>query len=589
MEGRQALGMGKMMKVIFALWLLAMGLGGCSDDAPAPQGEVGGQKEAYSEGLDLQKDRARYEPGQEVHFQVSELPPNTLVRYKALGETLQEHSLASTGWSWQPPVEDFRGYMVELVQQKEGEELILGTVAVDVSSDWTRFPRYGFLSDFGPMDPSRAKAVLERLKNFHINGIQYYDWHAKHHIPLPLDPGGKPESQWVDLFNRPVSLETIRAYIDGAHGLGMASMFYNLLYGAWHPREGDGFSQEWQVYNDRFHSQANHHDLGDFGKLWVTDPGNAQWQDYIMERTQEIYSHLDFDGWHLDQLGDRGTVYDYGGLQLDLPGSYREFMDRLILRFPQKKHALNAVDQYGQGEILSTAVDFAYTEVWSRKQYADLAAVLGENGQAANRPLNTVLAAYLNYGADGGNFNNPAVLLADAVIFAHGGAHLELGEHMLSSEYFPDHALEMDDALIGDLKEYYDFMVAYQNLLRDGGSAIRPPVSSRDLSLAYWPPVHGGIAVLGREKQQRRIFQLLNFNGVSSLEWRDESRTQTEPRVFSQFELSLDIDTPVERVWFASPDLKGGASMELDFQRSQGKISIEVPYLHYWSMIVLEQ
>src|SRR5690606_6804883 len=142
----------------------------------------------------------------------------------------------------------------------------------------------------------------------------------------------------------------------------MASMFYNLLYGAWQPREGDGISQEWQVYNDRFHSQANHHDLGEIGKLWFTDPGHAQWQDYIMERTKEIYSDLDFDGWHLDQLGDRGTVYDYGGLQLDLPGSYREFMDRLILRFPQKKHALNAVDQYGQGEILSTAVDFAYTE-----------------------------------------------------------------------------------------------------------------------------------------------------------------------------------------------------------------------------------
>jgi dextranase len=53
-----------------------------------------------------------------------------------------------------------------------------------------------------------------------------------------------------------------------------------------------------------------------------------------------------------------------------------------------------------------------------------------------------VFAAYLNYNkADNGGsgdkmMNTPGVLLTDAVMFALGGSHLELGDHMLSREYF---------------------------------------------------------------------------------------------------------------------------------------------------------
>src|SRR5690606_36450192 len=132
--------------------------------------------------------------------------------------------------------------------------------------------------------------------------------------------------------------------------------------------------------------------------------------------------------------------------------------------------ALNAVDQYAQEKILETPVDFAYTEVWSREQYQDLVQAILENYEASEGELNAVLAAYMNYEAQSGTFNTPAVLLADAVIFAFGGSHLELGEHMLSSEYFPNTKLSMEPGLKASVKEYYDFLTAYQNLLRDGGS-----------------------------------------------------------------------------------------------------------------------
>src|SRR5690606_26338816 len=230
------------------------------------------------------------------------------------------------------------------------------------------------------------------------------------------------------------------------------------------PVAGDGFSSQWQLYDNRFHNRVNHHDLGDFGKILITDPGHLQWQDHIMGKTAEIYEHLDFDGWHLDQLGDRGEVYDHGGHRVDLPGGFKAFLEELQARFPDKKHALNAVDQYGQREILSSGTDFAYTEVWNRNQYADLAAVLQENAAHSKGGVNSVLAAYVIFVDVDGHFEAPALLLADAVSFAFGGAHLELGVHMLCNEYFPDASLAMEPGPGRALKEYYYFMVAYQNL-----------------------------------------------------------------------------------------------------------------------------
>jgi len=64
------------------------------------------------------------------------------------------------------------------------------------------------------------------------------------------------------------------------------------------------------------------------------------------------------------------------------------------------------------------------------------------------------------------------------VIVAFGGDHLELGEHMLAQEYFPNENLAMRADLKDALVHYYDFLVAYQNLLRGGGAFDSPAVTS---------------------------------------------------------------------------------------------------------------
>lgn len=558
------------------------------DDTVLPLSNQGhSPEESTFVELGLHTDKARYNPGEEVVFAIPEVPADAHIIYKYQGQEISRETINNSTWTWTPPTTDFSGYEVVLISGNT----VVGTTAVDVSSDWTRFPRYGFLSDFGMMTESDQDQILTQLKNYHINGLQYYDWHWKHHIPLPANQTtGAPEDSWNDLFNRTMYLQTVEHYIDQGHDYRMASMFYNLIFGVWHATPEEGIGTSWYAFKDRFHSQKDGHGLGDLGTIYLTDPANADWQEYIFDQTDYVYNHLNFDGWHLDQLGDRGALYEYNGYAMNLPQGYETFLNALHQQFPQKAMVLNAVDQFGQDHILQTPVNFAYTEVWSREQYADLAQLMLDNHELSGGELNTVLAAYMNYEADSGTFNTPSVLLSDAVIFAFGGAHLELGEHMLSREYFPYSNLQMEPELSASLQEYYDFMVAHENLLRDGGTFTVAEVTSwnQDVPVNSWPPVFGQTAVVSKSVGDKQVNHVLNFNGVSTLQWRDNQRSQTEPNLKNNIKLTIQTDLSVSKVWFASPDYQGGASQSLEFTQKGNQITVTLPYLKYWSMLVFE-
>ncbi len=580
--------MNKKMLNIFNLLISFLFFASCEEETKtikpfSPTSEI---EIVYSETLDFTCDKARYNTGEAVLFTVSEVPENTRVRYKHLNEIISEENLSSTTWSWTPPSDDFMGYLIELVQNNQ----VIATTAVDVSSVWTKFPRYGFLNDFGNKTENEQIAVLDNLKKYHINGLQYYDWHNKHHFPLPV-VNGSPAAHWQDIVWRDIYFNTVENYIEQAKNKNIASMFYNLLFGVWEDYAQDGVSANWLIYNDRFHSSHNKHAVNGLqSDIYLTDPLNKNWQNYIFEKTRLVYTHLDFDGWHLDQLGNRNTVYDYAGNVIDLKKGYQNFLENLKTEFPNKKMVLNAVDQFGQGEILNAPVDFAYTEVWSYQQYSDLANVILENLHYSKNKVNTILAAYMHYEKQSGEFNIPSVLLTDAVIFAFGGAHLELGEHMLSHEYFPNSKLTMSEKLKSDLVEYYDFLVAYQNLLRDGGNfnSLKLESKTDNVNLNAWPPVYSKISYLGKEFSDRQIVHLLNFANASTLEWRDNKALQNEPTIYKNFEISIENAKSVSKVWLASPDYKGGAPEELSFSQENGNVFVKIPYLEYWNMIVLE-
>lgn len=566
------------------------GVGGGVADVVSVQSDI---------SVGLETDKSIYSPGETVCFVADNMPSDAMIRYRCKGETVHEHAASGNEWIWTAPSRDGVGYMVEVYRKRdEKTEVILGTIAVDVSSDWTMFPRYGFVGDFGK--DKLADGVIESemafLNRCHINGVQFYDWHNKHHWPL----GGtmeKLDEVYKDIANRDVYNAAVRKYIDVQHKYGMKAMFYNLAFGALDDAASDGVRQEWGLFRNSSRGDQDAHTLptGWKSSIYLLDPGNQEWQSYLIERNKEVYAHLDFDGFHIDQLGSRGTRYDWNGDPVDMPAGYASFINAMKSAHPDKRLIFNAVSSYGSNMIAGTGnVDFCYNEVWAEEdRFKDLYTIIKTNDMNSGHSLKTVFAAYMNYECSGREFNVPGVLMTDAVIFALGGAHLELGDHMLCREYFPSQEVKMSSALRTMIVRYYDFMTAYQNLLRGESSKAEIAVevkseAARKVSFNSWPPEEGGVTTYAKKVDGRTVIHFLNFRSVDDLGWRDLKGMRPAPAKMVKSPVRVRYEAEAKRVWVASPDQHAGAFQELAFTQKDGYLSFVLPSLEYWTMLVIE-
>ncbi|MEP6617303.1 MAG: glycoside hydrolase family 66 protein, partial [Ginsengibacter sp.] len=171
-----------------------------------------------------------------------------------------------------------------------------------------------------------------------------------------------------------------------------------------------------------------------------------------------------------------------------------------------------------------------------------------------------------------------------------GGSHLELGEHMLAKEYFPNSNLLMKDDLKSAMINYYDFLVAYENLLRDGGTfnTVSVNCTNGKMNTGAWPPQTGKIAVQGKIVGNKQIFHLINFANAAHFQWRDTNGDQTAPNTISGASLETTISQVVTNVWVASPDVNFGVPQKLPFTQNGNTLNFILPQLKYWDMVVIE-
>lgn len=546
--------------------------------------------------VEMTTDKACYKPGEMINFTVNKsLPASAKIRYRQLSRVIGETNIPGRAWQWTAPQTDFTGYMADIYSIESGSEKIYGSIAIDVSSDWSKFPRYGFLSAYGQFPDPHMDSVVNNLNRLHINGLQFYDWAYDHHQPL-AGTVDNPATSWKDIASRDTYKSTVDYYISAAHTRNMNAMSYNLCYGALNDAATDGVSDQWYMYSDQgHHNKAVLNLSAPFkSKIYLLNPANTPWQQYIAAKTQDMYSVYAFDGYHVDQVGDLGAMYDYTGNLINIPSAFGSFLNAMKTAAPSKRLVMNAVNQFGQQDnIARTPVDFLYTEVWAPNEgYADLARIIMDNDSWSNNSKKSVLTAYMDYDIanNSGYFNTPGVLLTDAVIFAFGGAHLEMGDHMLCKEYFPNANLQLKPDLQQALPHYYDFLTGYENLLRDGGSFNMPDIISADgkISLNNWPPKNGSVSVIGKDMGSRQVIHLINFANASSFDWRDRNGTQTMPETFRNISFILNTTKKIIKLWMASPDLNGGALQEIPFTPSGNAISFTLLSLQYWDMVVAE-
>lgn len=563
---------------------------------------------------DVYTDKARYNPKEpavikiELSNKLNKDYNGTLeVYFKHLDKTVENKQIKvslknneqrTISLSWNTPQEDYTGYLVEVYAFHGISVDDNKNTAVDVSSDWSKFPRYGYLAEYPEQPKEKTESIIEWINKFHVNGLQFYDWQNKHQKPLPAEENNMPRS-WKDIANRDIYFKTVKDYIELAHSKNIKAANYNLIYGAYADYEKDGIKPEWGIYKDKQHSSQDMHNLpaGWASSLFVFNPANKDWQNYIFNAEKDVNKVLKFDVFHMDTLGGRGQTFDYYGKDVNLPDTYTEFINNA------KKElgvgvVFNTVNRYGLEQVAKGDVDFLYSELWPSDfpNYYSLKDAIDKGYELTNGSKNTVIAAYMNYGKAGmpGKFNEHSVRLTDAAIFAAGGAHIELGDTgMLAREYFPNKNLKMTDSLISAMRSYYDFLTAYENLLRDclknTNNKIELEgikVSSNGLQNTVW--------AYSKEKKGFETVQMINLLGMKRPAWRDDGANYDAPEFKKDIKLNYTVkEGKVKGVYLASPDLNGGKSISLKYKaknESDGvHLEISVPELQYWDMVYIEK
>lgn len=572
----------------------------------------------------ISTDKARYNPGNTVTITVnlknttgSSINNGTVSLYfkhleQELANTSQSQVFtlangASTTltYTWTPPTTDFQGYSVESwARDSTGNILDNLNTAVDVSSNWTKFPRYGFLSDFPSQSASTSESIINMLKDYHMNAIQFYDWQWKHHQPIKGSVTN-PDSVWKDIANRDTYKQTVVDYINASHNVNIAAMNYNLLYGAFdgYGSDGSGINNQWGLFDDKTHSSQYHIGLpGGWAtsNLWIFNPANTSWQNYINSKENDVFFAFAFDGWHIDQLGNPGTKYDYNGTAISLKDTFKPFLNNAKAAL-NKTIIFNNVDTYGNAETATSNVDVLYDELWGTRNFSNVKQVLDYQTSASGGKA-SIFPMYMNYNYQNnftnespGYFNTPGVLLANAGFFAMGAQQLALGDDlkMLDHEYFPNHHLIMTDELKKKLLNQYDFAVAYQNLLRGGLTNTSNTVvlngiassTSSDANKVWTFTKSGG----GYD-----VIQMVNQLGISDTDIRDTNATKPTPSFQSNVSVKYYYGSgTVNSVNFASPDYENGKTYALPFTSGSDAggsyVQFTIPTLQYWDMVYIKK
>jgi dextranase len=507
---------------------------------------------------------------------------------------LGANSTTTAVFSWMPSGTNYQGYMISVnVTDQTSNVLDSGSSAIDVSSDWSKFPRYGYVAQYGSsLDPYHTMWLL---KNYHINGIQFYDWQWKHHIPY------NSNSTWPDVANRTIYRSTVTNYIAAAHTYNMMTMNYN-SYGmayANYQTDGSGVALSMGIFSGSPASITNQLNYS-LPASWATtnlyelNDRDTNWQNYIYGREQDVFSNFAFDGWHIDTVGQH-TAYDCSGNFFSLDDYNPQFINNAKTALG-KRLTFNTVDSGGENQVAQGAnVDFIYSELWSgNANYNDFNNRVNNVRSYCSKAL--VMPAYMDTGLSTGYFNSPGILLADAAMFACGGAHLELGDgnEMLNNDYFPkDSNVLMTSSLAATLHVYYDFLVGYENLLRgDPVSANNAVIISQVATSTNGSA--GTVWSISKKTLGYDIIHLVNFLNSTSTAWNDYNGTCPAPTTLSNLAIRMYYTGSIGsgKLWYASPDANYGVATQLSYSTGSDSvgnfINFTVPQLQYWDMIWLE-
>ncbi|MFC4651865.1 glycoside hydrolase family 66 protein [Lactococcus nasutitermitis] len=612
-------------------------------------------------------DKARYLPKDKVTTVITVKNPANVAQYgtgklkmnyleKEISELdfyyqVEAYSEKKLSLQFSLPAEDLKGYLLDVTLADDDKKIVSEmTNAVDVSSNVTKFPRYGYLTSFDTFNQKN----LEQMKDFHLNLIQNYDWYDGNspQIPMPQDENGTLNRKtWQNYMGKTVKAATVIQQNDFFHQMNMQSMAYDMIYAMTNPLQSELKSwglMNFENYGDYNGGQWNYFTIG---KQFYMDIGLNGWRDFIGKNVKNAVETLHFDGWHGDTIGEWGKHYNASYQEVEdktvenvdahlVSSQYFDFLNYQKENFFQNKLlALNPVGSIGLQNSVMSRSDIAYTEMWGNGS-KDKALKKNSDGSVTNTGVSTatyqalkdnidltrqlsgkslIVANYQehnrvkewNKSGIEHSLNKAAMLLSEAEVVASGGSRVSLGDgqNALNSDYFPDKTLKMDGDLLFSMQNYQNFQVAYQNLLRDGQENNENEIQMNGKVLLNKQAGNQVQAfaksTTGTWETGTDTIQLINFVGNDLQEWEDgagvaaddsfdnNGQHHFEPAYQKDFTVKYYTNKNFKEAYVTSPDY--------DFQGKQQKLQLnfgsdekgkyvefKVSSLEYWDMVVLK-
>lgn len=488
------------------------------------------------------------------------------------------------------PTSELQGYGV-VVEMADSQ---LST-AFDAIPHWSDRPRYGFLSDFYKEDEEDSSDVTSMLKH-HINVVQFYDWMYKHEDLIPR------EDYYVDLLNRNMSRKAVVNKIGLCHQAGLRTLAYGAIYAT--SKSFYEAHKDWALYTNNEQPQ----NLGDWFFI-MNISEKSPWRHHIINEFKKAIEVFDFDGIHMDTYGFPKIAYsNLGGVRKieRLNEQFPSLIEETRAEITNVKEGVgvtfNAVSNWAIEEVATSGQDAVYIEVWDpQDRYYHLYQLVNRARELSHKQV--ILAAYLKSFAMKEQYSDEqchiGLLLASATIFASGGFHFVLGEHngVLPDPYYVKY-VTIQKSFTREIRNYYDFIVRYGNLLFDPKSVDNSMTYGNGINTEYIftngcfsaYPQPNKIWTLIKSQPGFQVIQLINYTNIMSDLWNEGKACWPEEIV--DIEIQALIDEKIKGVYLASPDMNNGQTTQLTYKTcvtDRGEaIQICVPKLKVWSLIYIE-
>jgi dextranase len=155
----------------------------------------------------------------------------------------------------------------------------------------------------------------------------------------------------------------------------------------------------------------------------------------------------------------------------------------------------------------------------------------------------------------------------------------------------------MPSSLQPQILNYYNFLTAYENLLRNGQSNTSQAVSITGQTVKS-TATPDSIWAFTKQDSTYEVIHLINLLGESSTEWQtgacsgcSYASNHPAPTALTNFTVKYYSIKSVENVMFASPDNRGGVTIPISFTTGSDNggnyVTFTLPSLSYWDMIYM--